>query len=106
MFFSPTSLGYREDLARAYPFDLDRAARLLEEAGVPAGVCNVIPSRRSGAVVSAMLHDPRVRVVSFTGSTEVGRKLLHEAAERDLHAALKAAVPQADAMSWWPAARK
>ncbi|HEY4821031.1 MAG TPA: aldehyde dehydrogenase family protein, partial [Xanthobacteraceae bacterium] len=44
---------------------------LLEEAGVPAGVVNVIPSRRSGAVVSTMLHDPRVRVVSFTGSTEV-----------------------------------
>ena len=50
---------------------------ILEEAGVPAGVVNVIPSRRSGPVVDAMLHDPRVRVVSFTGSTEVGRKLLH-----------------------------
>ena len=37
---------------------------LLEEAGVPAGVVNVIPSRRSGPVVSAMLHDPRVRVGS------------------------------------------
>src|SRR5208282_5929023 len=47
---------------------------ILEEAGVPAGVVNVIPSRSSGKVVSAMLHDPRVRVVSFTGSTEVGRK--------------------------------
>src|SRR6267142_2781855 len=54
---------------------------LLEEAGVPAGVVNVVPSRRSGPVVSAMLHDPRVRVLSFTGSTEVGRKLLHEAAD-------------------------
>lgn len=54
---------------------------ILEEAGVPTGVVNVIPSRRSGPVVSAMLHDPRVRVVSFTGSTEVGRKLLHEAAD-------------------------
>src|ERR1700726_4716443 len=54
---------------------------LLEEAGVPGGVVNVIPSRRSGPVVSTMLHDPRVRVVSFTGSTEVGRKLLHEAAD-------------------------
>src|SRR6202165_3995662 len=53
---------------------------ILEEAGVPAGVVNVIPSRSSGKVVSAMLHDPRVRVVSFTGSTEVGRKLLHEGA--------------------------
>src|ERR1700751_3819715 len=54
---------------------------ILEEAGVPAGVVNVIPSRSSGKVVSAMLHDARVRVVSFTGSTEVGRKLLHEAAD-------------------------
>jgi len=54
---------------------------ILEEAGVPAGVVNVIPSRASGKVVSVMLHDPRVRVVSFTGSTEVGRKLLHEAAD-------------------------
>src|SRR5262250_1455305 len=54
---------------------------IMEEAGVPAGVVNVIPSRASGKVVSAMLHDPRVRVVSFTGSTEVGRKLLHEAAD-------------------------
>ena len=62
---------------------------LLEEAGVPAGVCNVIPSRRSGAVVSAMLHDPRVRVVSFTGSTEVGRKLLHEAADNVVKPAME-----------------
>jgi succinate-semialdehyde dehydrogenase/glutarate-semialdehyde dehydrogenase len=54
---------------------------ILEEAGVPAGVVNVIPSRSSGKVVGAMLHDSRVRVVSFTGSTEVGRKLLHEAAD-------------------------
>src|SRR6516164_8149315 len=54
---------------------------ILEEAGVPAGAVNVIPSRSSGKVVSAMLHDPRVRVVSFTGSTEVGRKLLREAAD-------------------------
>ena len=62
---------------------------LLEEAGVPAGVVNVMPSRRSGPVVSAMLHDPRVRVVSFTGSTEVGRKLLHEAADNILKPAME-----------------
>ena len=62
---------------------------ILEEAGVPAGIVNVIPSRRSGPVVSAMLHDPRVRVVSFTGSTEVGRKLLHEAADGVLRPAME-----------------
>ncbi len=54
---------------------------ILEEAGVPAGVVNVLPSRRSGAVVGEMLKDLRVRVVSFTGSTEVGRKLIHAAAD-------------------------
>ena len=62
---------------------------LLEEAGVPPGVVNVIPSRRSGPVVSAMLHDPRVRVVSFTGSTAVGRKLLHEAADNVVKPAME-----------------
>jgi succinate-semialdehyde dehydrogenase / glutarate-semialdehyde dehydrogenase len=54
---------------------------LLTEAGVPAGVVNVLPSRRSGSVISAMLHDPRVRKLSFTGSTEVGRGLLQQAAD-------------------------
>jgi succinate-semialdehyde dehydrogenase/glutarate-semialdehyde dehydrogenase len=62
---------------------------ILEEAGVPAGVVNVIPSRRSGAVVDTMLHDPRVRVVSFTGSTEVGRKLLHGAADNVVNTAME-----------------
>jgi succinate-semialdehyde dehydrogenase / glutarate-semialdehyde dehydrogenase len=62
---------------------------ILKEAGVPAGVVNVIPSRSSGKVVSAMLHDPRVRVLSFTGSTEVGRKLLHEAADNIIKPAME-----------------
>lgn len=57
-------------------------ADLLAKAGVPDGVVNVIPSRRSGEVVSTMLHDPRVRKLSFTGSTEVGRTLLKEASEQ------------------------
>ena len=56
-------------------------AAILAEAGVPDGVVNVLPSSRSGAVVSAMLHDPRVRKLSFTGSTQVGRQLLREAAD-------------------------
>jgi succinate-semialdehyde dehydrogenase/glutarate-semialdehyde dehydrogenase len=56
-------------------------ADLLTEAGAPAGVVNVLPSTRSGPVVSAMLADPRVRKLSFTGSTEVGRHLLAEAAK-------------------------
>lgn len=62
---------------------------ILEEAGVPPGVVNVLPSRSSGAVVGAMLADPRVRVVSFTGSTEVGRKLLHAAADNVVKPAME-----------------
>src|SRR3977135_3351024 len=62
---------------------------ILEEAGVPAGVVNVIPSRSSGKVVSAMLHDPRVRIVSFTGSTEGGLRLLHEAADNVVKPAME-----------------
>src|SRR5947199_2053749 len=62
---------------------------LLEEAGVPGGVVNVIPSRRSGAVVDAMLADARVRVLSFTGSTETGRKLLHGAADHVVKPAME-----------------
>lgn len=57
-------------------------AEIYAEAGVPAGVVNVITTSKSGATVSAMLHDPRVRKLSFTGSTVVGRKLLREAADQ------------------------
>jgi succinate-semialdehyde dehydrogenase/glutarate-semialdehyde dehydrogenase len=64
-------------------------AAILAEAGVPDGVVNVLPSRRSGAVVSAMLHDPRVRKVSFTGSTEVGRVLLAQAADRVVNTSME-----------------
>ena len=62
---------------------------LLEEAGVPKGLVNVLPSKRTGALVDHMLHDPRVRVVSFTGSTGVGRKLLHSAADQVLKPAME-----------------
>jgi len=56
-------------------------AQILDDAGVPKGVVNVVPARRSGAVVAAMVHDDHVRKLSFTGSTEVGRLLLREAAD-------------------------
>ncbi|ASP22145.1 NAD-dependent succinate-semialdehyde dehydrogenase [Antarctobacter heliothermus] len=62
---------------------------LLEEAGVPPGLVNVLPSKRTGALVDHMLHDPRVRVISFTGSTGVGRKLLHSAADQVLKPAME-----------------
>jgi succinate-semialdehyde dehydrogenase/glutarate-semialdehyde dehydrogenase len=62
------------------PLTMVLLAQLLQDAGVPAGVVNVLPSRRSAAIVGLMLKDSRVRVVSFTGSTETGRTLLAEAA--------------------------
>jgi succinate-semialdehyde dehydrogenase/glutarate-semialdehyde dehydrogenase len=62
---------------------------ILEKAGVPKGIVNIIPSRKSGAVVDKLLHDPRVRIVSFTGSTEVGRKLLHSAADCVVNTAME-----------------
>jgi len=56
-------------------------AMLLEDAGLPAGVVNVIPSHRSSKVVGAIINDSRVRKLSFTGSTQVGSVLLREAAK-------------------------
>jgi len=56
-------------------------ARLGEEAGVPPGVVNVLTTSKPGMVTNAMLADPRVRKLSFTGSTGVGRTLLAEAAK-------------------------
>ena len=53
---------------------------ILEEAGVPPGVVNCLTTRTAGKVVGAMIDDPRVRKLSFTGSTEVGRRLLATAA--------------------------
>ncbi|HEY5847335.1 MAG TPA: NAD-dependent succinate-semialdehyde dehydrogenase [Microlunatus sp.] len=64
-------------------------AALMEEAGVPAGVVNVLPSKKSGEVVAAMLADPRVRKLSFTGSTEVGRKLLNVANEHIVNSSME-----------------
>jgi succinate-semialdehyde dehydrogenase / glutarate-semialdehyde dehydrogenase len=54
---------------------------LLQEAGAPAGVVNVLPARSARSFVAAVIADDRVRKLSFTGSTEVGRALLHEAAD-------------------------
>jgi succinate-semialdehyde dehydrogenase/glutarate-semialdehyde dehydrogenase len=66
--------------ATATPVTALLMGELLQEAGCPPGVVNVLPSKSAGAVVSAMLDDPRVRKLSFTGSTEVGRVLLANAA--------------------------
>ena len=64
-------------------------AGLMEEAGVPPGVVNVLPSNRSAEAVPVILRDPRLRKVSFTGSTEVGRILLAQAAENIVSASME-----------------
>lgn len=68
--------------AKETPLTALALASLFQEAGVPPGVINVLPSRRSAEVVASMLRDPRVRKLSFTGSTETGRILLEQAAQQ------------------------
>lgn len=62
------------------PLTAFRIVELLQRAGVPPGVVNVVSPSPAGPAVKAMLADARVRVLSFTGSTEVGRLLLAAAA--------------------------
>lgn len=62
---------------------------IMLEAGVPPGVINVITTTDSAAVVRSMLHDGRIRKLSFTGSTEVGRLLLHEAADSVINCSME-----------------
>ena len=64
-------------------------ARLLEDAGLPAGVLNVITTSTSGKVSAPIIADPRLRKLSFTGSTEVGRKLLQQASENVLRTSME-----------------
>ncbi|WP_020384936.1 NAD-dependent succinate-semialdehyde dehydrogenase [Kribbella catacumbae] len=64
-------------------------ADLLNEAGVPDGVVNVVTTTAAGEVVSTWLEDPRVRKLSFTGSTGVGRVLLKQAADRVLNSSME-----------------
>ena len=64
-------------------------AAILSEAGVPDGVVNVLPTMQAPAAVKAMLEDPRVRKLSFTGSTEVGRILLREAAQNVVNCSME-----------------
>ena len=64
-------------------------AEIYREAGVPDGVVNVVTTSRPGPVTAAMLNDPRVRKLSFTGSTGVGRVLLAEAARTVVSCAME-----------------
>ncbi len=67
--------------AKETPLCAFAVADILREAGMPPGVVNVVCTQKAGPLVGAMLADPRVRKLSFTGSTEVGRVLLETAAK-------------------------
>jgi succinate-semialdehyde dehydrogenase/glutarate-semialdehyde dehydrogenase len=64
-------------------------ADILAEAGVPEGVVNVITTSNSGALSTAVMADRRVRKVSFTGSTDVGIKLMEQAAGNVLRTSME-----------------
>lgn len=66
--------------ASATPFSALAIAALCEEAGIPAGVVNVVTGS-AGAIGGELTANPVVRKITFTGSTEIGRQLLRESAE-------------------------
>jgi succinate-semialdehyde dehydrogenase/glutarate-semialdehyde dehydrogenase len=67
--------------AQQTPLSMLMLAKLLEEAGLPAGVLNVVTSKSSSDVSKPIIGDPRLRKLTFTGSTEVGRKLVEQSAQ-------------------------
>lgn len=71
------------------PLSMLALTQILEEAGLPPGVLNVITTSRSGAATAPLLSDPRLRKLSFTGSTEVGRKLMAQAAGNVLRVSME-----------------
>lgn len=65
------------------------AMGLVEKHGIPSGAINVVPSSDSGAITDAIIGDPRLRKLSFTGSTEVGAELLGKAAPNILRTSME-----------------
>jgi succinate-semialdehyde dehydrogenase / glutarate-semialdehyde dehydrogenase len=66
--------------AKLTPLSMLALAQILENAGLPRGVLNILTASSAGAVTGPLIEDPRLRKLSFTGSTEVGRKLIEQAA--------------------------
>ena len=75
--------------AQQTPLSMLALAQILERAGLPGGVLNVITAKRSGTVIEPLLRDPRTRKLSFTGSTEVGRTLIEQSAEQILRVSME-----------------
>jgi len=66
--------------AQQTPLSMLALVQILEQAGLPAGVLNLVMSSSSGDVSAPLIADPRLRKLTFTGSTEVGRKLIEQSA--------------------------
>jgi succinate-semialdehyde dehydrogenase/glutarate-semialdehyde dehydrogenase len=75
--------------AQQTPLSMLALAKILEQAGLPPGVLNVITAKHSGAVIEPLLKDARTRKLSFTGSTEVGRKLIEQSADQVLRVSME-----------------
>ena len=75
--------------AKQTPLSMLALTKILEDAGLPAGVLNVITAKSAGAVIAPLLADPRTRKLSFTGSTEVGRTLIEQSAQQILRVSME-----------------
>jgi succinate-semialdehyde dehydrogenase / glutarate-semialdehyde dehydrogenase len=75
--------------AQLTPLSMLALTRILEDAGLPPGVLNVVTTSSTGAVMEPLIRDGRVRKLSFTGSTEVGRKLIAQAADNVLRVSME-----------------
>lgn len=75
--------------AQLTPLSALALAGVLAECGLPRGVLNVVPASDARAVTEPLLRDPRLRKVSFTGSTAVGRRLMAAAGERVLRVSME-----------------
>jgi len=63
------------------PLSMLRLGDILTEAGLPDGVLNIVTTKSTGEVMEPLIRDPRLRKLTFTGSTEVGRSLVEQSAE-------------------------
>jgi succinate-semialdehyde dehydrogenase/glutarate-semialdehyde dehydrogenase len=75
--------------AKQTPLSMLAMAQIFEEAGLPAGCLNVITGRSSGELMAPLIADRRVRKMSFTGSTAVGKQLIEQSAEQVLKVSME-----------------
>jgi succinate-semialdehyde dehydrogenase / glutarate-semialdehyde dehydrogenase len=75
--------------AQNTPLSMLAMAQILEEAGLPGGAVNIVTTSSSGSTTGPLIEDPRLRKLSFTGSTEVGRKLIEASAKNVLKTSME-----------------